>query len=430
MNFVKNLNSFFKKNWVKISFVVVALFLILAIVALQNIEFKRHPDKTLEKIILYEKFRGREGMKPLKEASKAEKKAEESPTGSPDIAAASDPKFCNRTTFDMERACGDLDKDDCKTTDCCIWAKPQDNDERCMVGNQNGASYNSHKKSLDWWWYKGKNKEAAIKYDGGSTKDSENFKEDDQEPIEGREPLEDTEAALHQEEKEEEEKDDAIDTIEQKVAIDMNDERAERMLLQEQARKKLKQQQDFVNELATLRDSQKAKKVAADTEEQTVQALKIVANEKKLEMEEDELDKLKLQQAINQTTAEDEGDGVSSTDKTNLAEGRIEIEAKKRELGKLANEAKQQSQGELVGGEKINGTNRVKALAGKVTPGSIGPGVEDKKLLAGIKKLMKKSELMGDGVGKISGGLSSGVSNVALEAFAGMARSGLTNYFR
>ena len=57
MKFIENLNSFFKKNWINISFVVVALFLILAIVAIKNIEFKDHPNKELEKIIMYEKFR-------------------------------------------------------------------------------------------------------------------------------------------------------------------------------------------------------------------------------------------------------------------------------------------------------------------------------------------------------------------------------------
>ena len=59
---------------------------------------------------------------------------------------------------------------------------------------------------------------------------------------------------------------------------------------------------------------------------------------------------MKLEHAINKITAEDEGEGVSTTDKTNLAKARVEIESKKRELTKRANEAKQQSQGELAGG--------------------------------------------------------------------------------
>ena len=48
--FIEELGKFFKKNWINISFVVVALFLILAIVAIKNIEFKDHPNKELEKI--------------------------------------------------------------------------------------------------------------------------------------------------------------------------------------------------------------------------------------------------------------------------------------------------------------------------------------------------------------------------------------------
>ena len=54
--FIERLREFFKKNWINISFVVVALFLILAIISIRNIQFTRHPNKALEKIILYEKF--------------------------------------------------------------------------------------------------------------------------------------------------------------------------------------------------------------------------------------------------------------------------------------------------------------------------------------------------------------------------------------
>ena len=60
---IEGLREFFKKNWINISFVVVALFLILAIVAIKNIEFKAHPNKELEEIILCEQFRGRDGFR-------------------------------------------------------------------------------------------------------------------------------------------------------------------------------------------------------------------------------------------------------------------------------------------------------------------------------------------------------------------------------
>ena len=444
--FIEELGKFFKKNWINISFVVVALFLILAIVAIKNIEFKDHPNKELEKIIMYEKFRGREGFREGatsahqggKKAAKKKKGALEAPAGSPDVGAADDPEFCKRTDSDLEKACKDLREADCKVSDCCIWATPQDNAPVCMAGDENGASYNANKKSLEEWWYKGPKNDEAIQY----PKKSDNFEPRKQEKIGGKhKPLEDTEAVIEQKEKEAEAEDDAIQTVEQKVAIDQNQERAERLMKQQHALKKLKMEQSFINELATLKDAQKAKNVAADTEEQTVQALKIVANQKKLEMDEKEIDDLKLEHAINKITAEDEGEGVSTTDKTNLAKARVEIESKKRELTKRANEAKQQSQGELAGGEKVNGETNAADLAKKITPESVGGG-PNKALLLGIQNLMKKSALTGDGIGKAAHGQLSKLGtnkletllpskgNVAVEAFIGRARSGLTNYFR
>ena len=448
--FIERLREFFKKNWINISFVVVALFLILAIVAIKNIEFKDHPNKELEKIIMYEKFRGREGFREGQEKKEEKEEKEkkgtlEAPTGSPDVGAADDPEFCRRTDSDLEKACKDLKKADCKISDCCIWATPQDNAPLCMAGDENGATYNASKKSLEEWWYKGPKNDISIKY----PRDSTDFKPREQEAIAGREPLEDTEAAAHQEEKEEEKQDDAIDTVEQKVAIDQNQERAERILLQRQARDKMKMEQNFVNEVATLRDAQKAKDVAADTEEQTVQALKIVATQKKLEVDEKALDAAKVEQAINQTTAESSGAGTSTTDKQNLAESRIGIEAKKREITKAANEAKQQSQGELAGGEKVSGEVAAAALAKKVTPESTGGG-PNKALLLGLQDIMKNSAAQGDLVGKLSkgnldpkklmaglgglGGLGKFAGNPLLGKLAaqtaGNVRAGFTNYFR
>ena len=62
MGIIEHTQMFFKKNWVGISLVVVGLFLMLAVIAIQNIQFKEHPDQKLEKVILYEKFSGREGF--------------------------------------------------------------------------------------------------------------------------------------------------------------------------------------------------------------------------------------------------------------------------------------------------------------------------------------------------------------------------------
>lgn len=435
MKFIENLNSFFKKNWINISFVVVALFLILAIVAIKNIEFKDHPNKELEKIIMYEKFRGREGFREgqekKEEKEKKEKGALEAPAGSPDVGAADDPEFCKRTDSDLEKACKDLKEADCKVSDCCIWATPQDNAPLCMAGNENGATYNATKKSLEEWWYKGPKNDQAIKYPRAST----DFAEEKQERIGGKlEPMEDTEAVLEQKEKKQAAQDDAIETIEQKVAIDQNQSRAERLLLQKHELEDIKLKQRHDNEVATLKNANQARNVAADTEEQTVQALKIVANQKKLEMSEQEIDDLKLEHAINKITAEDEGEGISTTDKQNLAKSRINIEAKKRELTKEANEAKQQSQGELAGGEKVNGTIKASTLAGKVTPESTGNGKKQKEILSALQGILNKKGKSADQPSKLGTdrfkSLLPSKGNVAVEAFVGRVRSGLTNYFR
>ena len=147
-----------------------------------------------------------------------------------------------------------------------------------------------------------------------------------------------------------------------------------------------------------------------------------------------EIDDMKLEHAINKITAEDEGEGTSTTDKTNLAKSRVNIEAKKRELTKAANEAKQQSQGELVGGEKVNGTIKASTLAGKVTPESTGKGGKQKEILSALQGILNKKGKSAEQLSKLGTdrfkSLLPSKGNVAVEAFVGRVRSGLTNYFR
>jgi len=451
--FIEELGKFFKKNWINISFVVVALFLILAIVAIKNIEFKDHPNKELEKIIMYEKFRGREGFregqekkaakeKAALELAKAEKKKKlkgslEIPAGSPDVGAADDPEFCKRTDSDLEKACKDLKEADCKVSDCCIYATPEDNAPECMAGDEHGATYNANKKSLEEWWYKGPKNEEAVRY----PKSSGDFAPRKQSFIPTREPLEDTEAVAHQEEKDQEAEDEAIETIEQKAAIDMNEARSKRLMSQKHELENVKLKQRHDNEVAAMQDAWTAKNVAAKTREQTVNALAVVAKQKEIATKEREKDEAMLNAEVDRITAQGTGGGLSATDKQNIAKSRIGIAAQERELKKLSNEAKQQSQGELVGGEKVNGETNATDLAKKVTPESVG-GKPNKALLLGIQDLIKNSSVTGDAVGKAAHGQLSKLGtnrlesllpskgNVAVEAFIGRARSGLTNYFR
>ena len=99
MSFLKTLEEYFKKNWKYIAIVVGALFLITAIIAIRGIEFKRNPNKQLEKIILYEKFSGKEGL-----------------TSGMEVVL--EDGFCDRPADVLEQKCRDLQEKSCKNSNC------------------------------------------------------------------------------------------------------------------------------------------------------------------------------------------------------------------------------------------------------------------------------------------------------------------------
>jgi chemotaxis protein histidine kinase CheA len=159
MSFFKTLEEYFKKNWKSIAIVVMALFLITAIIAIRGIEFKRNPNKQLEKIILYEKFSGREGLTNGEEA-------------------VLEDGFCKRPSDVLEQSCGNLQEKSCKNSDCCIWGRPNTemddsgegpitNPEGCYYGDENGAKINNTRLNLDWWYYKGKDRNSAERFPKG-----------------------------------------------------------------------------------------------------------------------------------------------------------------------------------------------------------------------------------------------------------------------
>ena len=63
MAIFKDLDKFFSTNWINISLVVFGLFLVLAVVAIKNIEFKPNRNRRVDKVLLFEKFRNREGLR-------------------------------------------------------------------------------------------------------------------------------------------------------------------------------------------------------------------------------------------------------------------------------------------------------------------------------------------------------------------------------
>ena len=159
MSFLKTLEEYFKKNWKYIAIVVGALFLITAIIAIRGIEFKQNPNKQLEKIILYEKFSGREGMQN-------------------DEAAVLEDGFCDRPADVLRLKCRNLQEKGCKNSNCCIWGRPNTemedpgedpitNPEGCYYGDETGAKFNNSQLNLDYWYYKGKDRDSAERFPKG-----------------------------------------------------------------------------------------------------------------------------------------------------------------------------------------------------------------------------------------------------------------------
>ena len=56
----------------------------------------------------------------------------------------------------LEEKCGAMNNKNCNTTSCCIWT----NEEKCVSGNANGATFNSDEngktQKLDFYYFKGK----------------------------------------------------------------------------------------------------------------------------------------------------------------------------------------------------------------------------------------------------------------------------------
>nr|AIE96987.1 hypothetical protein [uncultured marine group II/III euryarchaeote AD1000_88_G11] len=129
---------FFRQNWISISLVVVALFLILSIVAIKNIKFRDNSQTIVDKIVLFEKFQNREGFCDGKE----------------------DPEKKNDK-------CAQFQEKKCLNTDCCIWAKEKNRLPRCMLGYDRGAKIDADKKDLEWWWYKASGQSEAQCYPEG-----------------------------------------------------------------------------------------------------------------------------------------------------------------------------------------------------------------------------------------------------------------------
>jgi len=341
---MENIKQFFKKNWVGVSLVVIGLFLILSVVAVKNIQFK--PNKTIEKVILYEKFRGKEGFNTTLEG----------PKGSKDVGSADDPEFCKKTDADLEKSCATLEEDDCKTTDCCIWAKERDKKPTCMVGDENGAKYDSNIKSLEWWWYKGPKNKKSIKYPPEKYSD---YEEKERKPIVGKEPLENTESDLHIEEKIQEKHDDDVDTAMQATIVNQKRKRAAANLRRNQEQKALNMKHENEKEWEDYKYQLGLKKVEAGNLVRKVQDQKILDAKNDIKQKEIKLDRERMQKAIGDI-ARIEGGVMSPTDKGESAKEGIKINRLKEDINKMELEKQAKKgvyQAEGAGGKAMNTTN-------------------------------------------------------------------------
>jgi hypothetical protein len=384
MSFLKTLEEYFKKNWKYIAIVVGALFLITAIVAIRGIEFKQNPNKQLEKIILYEKFTGREGMKNNE-------------------AAALEDGFCDRPADILEKSCRTLQEKGCKNSNCCIWGRPNTemedpgedpitNPEGCYYGNENGAKFNNEKLNFDYWYYKGKDRDSAEKFTRhGNIKEgleneelAEAFKKRTVVPPENKEPLKSAAAAAEIEKKQEESKEDAAENREQTAIrqYSIEDENRKMKHREESANLLLKHELD--NEWAELKRRQAARGEIALMDKEAKIREEIDDAKDEVEKAQANADGKTVKKLVSQVIANNTGEGAAPTDLAEIAEqkveasraqekaqeSRLDLQTKERELAKIANKPVVQVAAEH--GAPSN--SRAKELAAAFTPQSVMSG--------------------------------------------------------
>ena len=78
--------------------------------------------------------------------------------------------FCDRPADVLEQKCRDLQEKSWKNSNCCIWGRPNTeledpgndpitNPEGCYHGDETGAKFNNSQLNLDYWYYKGKDRD-------------------------------------------------------------------------------------------------------------------------------------------------------------------------------------------------------------------------------------------------------------------------------
>lgn len=327
MGVVERVKEFFNKNWKPVLAVVLVLFIILLTVSANNIKFKEHRNKEVEKIIFFEKFSNREGFKE----------------GQAKPFNIKDAKFCKRKIKDLENACMSLTENDCKLTQCCIWAKPKNNPPVCWAAahDGNGAGYDANKKELEWWWYKGPNKNLATKRIAGTH--SQNYAPREHPMIEKKEPLSNTSGVVKNLKKQKAAAGAAQDTLKQAKVASLTQENEMKQLQRKQELAAVVAKHQRAQQLDALKQKHQLENTQASVQNLTNNALKKITLEQAQKKVEKDMDAQKLQMAINQTAAVNASPKQNISDQVAITKSQIGIESKKRELQKLLEQQKHQS---------------------------------------------------------------------------------------
>ena len=438
MAIFKDLDKFFSTNWINISLVVFGLFLVLAVVAIKNIEFKPNRNRSVDKVLLFEKFRNREGLSGMDPLDSLE------PTGSTE-EVPNQGTFCSKTPVDLEKGCRKLHQEQCKVTNCCIWGKPKTSPEFCMAGNQFGPMVDSSKKQLEWWWYKGAKNKRAIRY----PKQSEDFspREGLTQPVAKKHPLDSAHAQMLQHEAQK--KADgatqqlaaqqaggtipknpagsptdpassgsagamkaaaaaasgatsamgAMKTMERENKVKQGQVMQQLLAKQKREIDNLKLQHKQQLEQKGLDDKQADTNIKTQSDKQTAEAVKTIVAKKRQADKAKQVDALQLKAKQQKNAADQIGDAASLTDKNKQAADQMKIKAEQRKLETQANQYQGKAGGIDISKMKSE-MNKQKAAEEKIN--KLRTGIDVKKGAAS----------------KLAGGLRSALGGTAKEAFS------------
>jgi hypothetical protein len=145
--------AFIKENYVSITIIVSVIFILLIIISI--IGWNLNPPKselklvqqvtveTFDKLII-DNNQNNNQNNIIKEIDKLNLNARDS--------------FCQShlgKSAKLEESCGQLIKDSCQQTKCCVWSQLTNNTEKCMAGDKNGPTYTNNLKTMSAYYWQG-----------------------------------------------------------------------------------------------------------------------------------------------------------------------------------------------------------------------------------------------------------------------------------